>query len=129
MTMHLHHPSLSLTGKRKGKFKFASAEAKRRHEALAQSWENNLKQWQNMSKSVGFKPSVKSPEALRPRIPPGRETKYIPSIDTGHKGAVSSKPAQMYTGTKIIGIGTLHKSNAVPVFSDDEAKDMAHMRR
>jgi hypothetical protein len=35
----------------------------------------------------------------------------------------------MYTGTKMIGIGTLHKSNAVPVFSDDEAKDMARMRR
>jgi hypothetical protein len=29
----------------------------------------------------------------------------------------------------MIGIGTLHKSNAVPVFSEDEAADMARMRR
>jgi hypothetical protein len=29
----------------------------------------------------------------------------------------------------MIGIGTLHKSNAVPIFSDDEAKDQATMRR
>jgi hypothetical protein len=129
MTMHLHHPSLSLTGKRKGKFKFASAEAKRQHEELAQSWQDNMKQWKSMSKTVAFKPSVRSAEALRPRVPPGRESKFIPSLDTGHTGAVSSKPAQMYTGTKMIGIGTLHKSNAVPVFSDDEAKDMARMRR
>jgi hypothetical protein len=50
-------------------------------------------------------------------------------VDSGAKGAVSSKPAQQYTGTKIIGIGTLHKSNAVPVFSDEEAIDMAKMRR
>lgn len=44
-------------------------------------------------------------------------------------GAVSSKPSPVYTGTKIIGIGTMHKSNAVPVFSDDEAKDISSMRR
>lgn len=44
-------------------------------------------------------------------------------------GAVSSKPSPMYTGTKIVGIGTMHKSNAVPVFSDEEAKDISRMRR
>jgi hypothetical protein len=30
---------------------------------------------------------------------------------------------------KIKGIGTMHKSNAVPVFSDQEAKDISSMRR
>jgi hypothetical protein len=35
----------------------------------------------------------------------------------------------MYTGDKILGIGTMHKSNAVPIFSDDEAKDISKMRR
>jgi len=29
----------------------------------------------------------------------------------------------------MLGIGTLHKSNAVPVFSQEEALDMAKMRR
>jgi len=29
----------------------------------------------------------------------------------------------------MIGIGTLHKSNAVPIFTDEEAKDQASMRR
>jgi hypothetical protein len=38
-------------------------------------------------------------------------------------------PDKVYTGTKIKGIGTMHKSNAVPIFSDDEAKDIAKMRR
>ncbi len=36
---------------------------------------------------------------------------------------------RQYTGDKIVGIGTLHKSNAVPVFSDQEAKDLSSMRR
>lgn len=128
MSMHLHHPALSLTGRRKGKMKWTSAEAKRQHEQLEQEWQNNMKQWRGMSTASTAK--VHKPTThLSPRIPPGRETKHIPSLDSGHTGAVSSKPAQMYTGTKIIGIGTLHKSNAVPVFSDDEAKDMARMRR
>ena len=128
--MHLHHPALNLTGHRKGRVKFASAEAKRQHEELKQAWQDNMKQWQGMSKPVtGFKPGVRSAEALRPKIPPGRETRHIPSLDTGHVGAVSSKPAPVYTGDKIIGIGTLHKSNAVPIFSDQEAKDISKMRR
>jgi hypothetical protein len=39
------------------------------------------------------------------------------------------KASPQYTGDKMLGIGTLHKSNAVPVFSDNEAKEMARMRR
>lgn len=44
-------------------------------------------------------------------------------------GPCSSKPSPTYTGTKIIGIGVMHKSNAVPIFSDEEAKDISRMRR
>jgi hypothetical protein len=36
---------------------------------------------------------------------------------------------KVYTGTKILGIGTMHKSNAVPIFSDNEAKEISSMRR
>jgi hypothetical protein len=38
-------------------------------------------------------------------------------------------PDKVYTGTMIKGIGTMHKSNAVPVFSDEQAVDIAKMRR
>ena len=34
-----------------------------------------------------------------------------------------------YTGTLIKGIATMHKSNAVPVIDDQQAKDIARMRR
>jgi hypothetical protein len=61
--------------------------------------------------------------------PAGRETVRISSLDTGHKGAVRTKDIPQYTGNKIIGIGTMHKSNAVPVFSDEEAKAISTMRR
>jgi hypothetical protein len=57
-----------------------------------------------------------------------RETPKIPSLPfTG--GACPKKETQMYTGDKIKGIGTMHKSNSVPVFSDEEAIAIATMRR
>ena len=34
-----------------------------------------------------------------------------------------------YTGTKLLGIGVMHKSNSVPVFSQDEAIEISTMRR
>lgn len=44
-------------------------------------------------------------------------------------GPCSTKSSPVYTGTKVVGIGTMHKSNAVPIFSDDEAKEISSMRR
>jgi hypothetical protein len=63
-----------------------------------------------------------------PKIPPGRDTTHIPSRDSG-VGVGARRETIMYTGGNIIGIGTLHKSNAVPIFSSQEAKDISAMRR
>lgn len=50
------------------------------------------------------------------------------SVDSG--AAVATKPAQtLYTGDKVIGIGCMHKSNLVPIFSADAAVDLSKMRR
>ena len=57
-----------------------------------------------------------------------RETPRIPSLP--FTGAPCAKPQEKkYTGTKMLGIGTLHKSNAVPIFSEEEAVDISKMRR
>ena len=61
-------------------------------------------------------------------VPAGRESPPIASLDTGFI-ACTKTFGNSYTGDKIKGIGTMHKSNAVPVFSDNEAKDLASMRR
>ena len=126
--MHLAHPSLSMGGKRKGKVKFRNADEARKARELAAEWERNQAKWASM----GTKVSVPKREPLSYKLsaPAGREsTVTTRSLPDTHLGAVSSKPTQQYTGTKILGIGTLHKSNAVPVFSDDEAKDISRMRR
>lgn len=61
--------------------------------------------------------------------PPARQTQKIPSLNASMMGSATLQPKKVYTGDKILGIGTLHKSNAVPVFSAEEAEDMAKMRR
>jgi hypothetical protein len=48
-------------------------------------------------------------------------------VDTG--GVATLQAPKIYTGTKVKGIATMHKSNAVPVFSDEEAVDISKMRR
>lgn len=44
-------------------------------------------------------------------------------------GSTARKDSPAYTGSKMKGIGAMHKSNLVPVFSDEEAQDIAKMRR
>jgi hypothetical protein len=129
--MHLEGPWLSTTGKRKGKQKFASAEHARKARALDESWKELQKKWgieaeEKKRARAMSAPSLSSCYSLK--IPEGRNTTaHIPSRDTG--GNAVLKPAKVYTGTKVKGIATMHKSNAVPVFSDEEAIDISKMRR
>jgi len=59
-----------------------------------------------------------------------RETKHIPSLGGIPTGVASKPEPKVYTGDLIIGVATMHKSNAVPVMrGTDQAKDIAKMRR
>jgi hypothetical protein len=129
MTMHLAHPALSTTGKRKGKIKFKSAEDKRRHEQLEQEWKELLKR-QGAEADARRQRRAMTAEPLSYKLsaPAGRgNLNHLPSLTTpGHSTAPVHK---VYTGTKVMGIATMHKSNAVPVFSDEEAVEISRMRR
>ena len=57
-----------------------------------------------------------------------RPSPKVPSGD-GFGRAGSKKPEKAYTGDKLIGIATMHKSNSVPVFRKEDAEDIARMRR
>jgi hypothetical protein len=127
MSMHLEGPWLSTTGKRKGKKKFASAEHARKAREQAESWDALQKKWAVSNKTQTPNTNLSSTYSLK--IPEGRNTTaHIKSVDTGLGNAVL-KPSKQYTGTKVKGIATMHKSNAVPVFSDEEAIDISKMRR
>lgn len=129
--MHLEGPWLSTTGKRKGKKKFASAEHARKARQLEESWKDLLRrqgieQDEKKRTRAMSAPSLSSCYSLK--IPEGRNTTaHIKSVDTG--GNAVLKPSNVYTGTMVKGIATMHKSNAVPVFSDEEAIAISSMRR
>ena len=129
--MHLEGPWLSTTGKRKGKQKFASAEHARKARELDESWKELQKKWaveieDKKRKRAMTAAPLKGNYSLT--IPEGRDTtSHLKSVNTG--GNALLKPSPVYTGTKVKGIATMHKSNAVPVFSDEEAQDISKMRR
>ena len=131
MSFHLEGPWLTTTGKIKSKRrKYASADAARKARELKAEWEQRQVEWNKLAPRFS---AVKGPTAKKtcpvPQYPPGREPQNYRSLDTGVTGAVTIKAIPQYTGTKIKGIGTMHKSNAVPIFSDEDAVDIAHMRR
>ena len=127
MSMHLVGPALTTTGKKRGKKKFRNAAEAAKARALAADWEELQKKW-------GVTPTKKrkaKPEALVYKLdtPAGRTTTHhIPSRGDA-SGVAAAKPTQQYTGTKMLGIGTMHKSNSVPIFSDEEAVEISRMRR
>jgi hypothetical protein len=118
-------PWLSTVGKRKGKKKWASAEQKRQAEQLDADWQALKNQYAPIIKAKSGRSSY---VPLKPMRRDDNQPR-IPSLDTGVKGAVNVRMPMQYTGDKIVGIGTMHKSNAVPIFSDQEAKDISSMRR
>ena len=130
MSMHLHHPSLSLNGKRKGKIKFRNADDARKARELEESWKKLLKtQGVEIEDRKRTRALKAEPLTYKLSTPAGRSnTNHIPSLNSG-AGVATLAPAKVYTGTKVKGIATMHKSNAVPVFSDEEAIEISSMRR
>ena len=61
----------------------------------------------------GLKPSTVSAEEFRRKF----------------QGSTAKTMPQQYTGDQMLGVATMHKSNAVPVFNQDAARDISNMRR
>lgn len=131
MTMHLEGPWLNANGKRKGKQKFRnSAEAQKARQIDIEWKQLQIKWGVNADEKKRKKALIAEPLVYSLSTPIGRSnTHHIKSLDTGHSGPVSSKPAPKYTGGKILGISQMAKSNAVPVFEQEHIIDIARMRR
>lgn len=124
MSMHLEGPWLSLQGKKKGPQKYRSSEEKRRAEQLAADWAELQRKYPAHPVRKLQRKTFVMPKSINAE----RSTRHIPSVDTG-LGSTAPQPAKVYTGDKMMGIGTMHKSNMVPIFSDQEAKEISTMRR
>lgn len=129
MTMHLAHPALTMGGKRKGKVKFRnSAEAQKARQLDAEWRELQAKWGVDADEKKRKRALAAEPLTYNLSAPVGRSTSNnIPSRVT--QGGSTAPVHKVYTGNKILGIGTMHKSNAVPIFSDEQAVEISRMRR
>jgi len=120
--------------------KIASRKRKQEHELIREK-----KEAEKRLKVAGFHPDQlkarkeiresrrRYPVELEPIIKSGishRETPYYPSVSTTNNNYVAErKESNKYTGDKLIGIAMMHKSNLIPIFNKDHAKDVSSMRR
>ena len=128
--MHLEGPWLSTTGKKKGKQKFRNADQARKARELDESWKELQKRHGIEQEARKQKRALTAPLLTSPR-PFIRDTgPKIPSLNSKDACGVATKaPIKEYTGTNMLGIATMHKSNSVPVFSAEDAVAISKMRR
>jgi translation initiation factor 2 gamma subunit (eIF-2gamma) len=94
---------------------------------LQKEWEvlmaSHSKPLERGAKSMGVKSAYKPPKTEHVSI---QRPKSNPK---GMMGLATKSEPKVYTGDKIVGICTMHKSNLVPVFNHEAAIDVAKMRR
>ena len=101
---------------------------------LSKAQQEQKDDWIKSLNKISGKRIIAVPKSINrvfpsPKIPPGRETPKYASLDTGFIPCTKSVNGNTYTGAKMKGVATMHKSNAVPVFTDNEAKEISSMRR
>jgi hypothetical protein len=127
--MHLEGPWLSTTGKKKGKKKFRNAEAAAKARLEKADWEDLKKAHGIQQTESKKKRGLAAPEYQPPRRSyRGSDLPKIPSLPFSGDACTRGQD-KVYTGDAMLGIGQLHKSNAIPIFKKEDAIDIAKMRR
>jgi len=133
MTMHLLGPAYTTTQTIRRKSKTTTAKQTK----LANDWLDDCKFCKRLGikpktfeeyqqyRSGNYKPKLRGTPMPEYNVSNHRE-KY-PSGDG--IGVTFAKTPNTYTGDKLIGIATMHKSNSVPVFSQEDAIEISRMRR
>lgn len=139
MSMHLAGPWLTTTKTNRRVKISASRERQlkqslvehnqflKKHKMSTMTFDQYVDYVYGKKKIKDFKPKSKNlPVKESSNVP------FYPSLNTDVKelsGVCAKKEEQVYTGSKLIGIAVMHKSNLVPVFSRDDATELAKMRR
>lgn len=78
-------------------------------------------------KAVKSPLEAQSPWRESPNIPSNEEYLTLTKQEVGT--ALGQRQENQYTGSNLIGIAVMHKSNLVPVFRKDDCVEIARMRR
>ncbi len=132
MTMHLLGPAYTTTKTSKSKSKPLTVTAK-----YAQDFINYNRDQRRLGlkaktfdEYVAYREGRYKPTLRGTKMPEYKKSNhrelYPSQVDTG---VTFAKKPNVYTGDKLLGIATMHKSNMVPVFSQEDAEEISRMRR
>lgn len=133
MTMHLLGPAYTTTRTDKRASKVSNSQ----YHKYCMDWRDDCKRNKRLgikSKTLdeylayrqgNYKPTLRGTKMPEYNVSNHRE-KYPSLADTG---VTFAKKPNVYTGDRLLGIATMHKSNSVPVFSQEDAIEIAKMRR
>ena len=133
MTMHLLGPAYSTTNTSKRKSKVSNSQ----YHKYCMDWRDDCKRnkrlgikSKTLDEYLAYRQGKYNPKLRGTKMPEynvsNHREKYPSLADTG---VTFAKKPNIYTGDRLLGIATMHKSNSVPVFSQEDAIEIATMRR
>jgi hypothetical protein len=100
---------------------------------LAADWAALQSRWENVAKfarttSPTGRVVEQSPhlQSIKPRT---SEAQRVIKSFTTPGGSTALMPTKIYTGSAMLGVAIMHKSNMIPIFNNEAAEDVAKMRR
>lgn len=132
MTMQLMSHAYTTTSTKKRKSKPVTINAKyatefREHNKFMRR--NGLKE-KSLEEYIAYRQGKYKPVLRGTPLPKYEISNHREKYPSGDGiGTTYARKEQVYTGTLIKGIATMHKSNAVPVIDQKQAIEIANMRR
>ncbi len=132
MTMHLLGPAFSTISTKKRKTKGVTITAKyakefREHNKFMRK--NGLKE-KSLEEYIQYRQGKYKPTLRGVGMPKYEISDHRQKYPSGDGiGTTYARKENVYTGTLVTGIATMHKSNAVPVINQKQAEEIARMRR
>ncbi|MGZ8924364.1 MAG: hypothetical protein ACXW2E_00640 [Nitrososphaeraceae archaeon] len=107
--------------------------SKKKKQNRTPGWEKEQQEHEARCKRLGIDPYPKKAKKkfveMKDKVLPNIPKSDIPSLGI-NKGSTIKKEVRQYNGERtLLGIAVMHKSNLVPVFDEQDAKDISKMRR
>ena len=133
MTMHLLGPAFSTTKTSGRKSKVSNPQ----YHKYCMDWRDDCKRnkrlgiaSKTLDEYIAYRQGKFNPKLRGTKMPEYNVSNHREKYPSGNGiGVTFAKTPNTYTGDRLLGIATMHKSNSVPVFSQEDAHEIARMRR
>lgn len=133
MTMHMLGPQFTTLSTSKRKKKLSDSQ----YHKMCMEWSAYNKQMKKigaktktLDEYIAYRQGKHKPTLRGTPMPQYKRDNHREQYPSGDGiGTTYARKENVYTGTLIKGIATMHKSNAVPIINEEQAHEVARMRR